>query len=77
MRVRDGGFLNVYFADMRPFHSVPLGVEAPEAVHLCPPDRYQVTYDFGAWPGWRSVWQVEGPMKDYVMTTDYSPLATD
>lgn len=63
------GRLDVHFADMRPFHSIPLGAARPETVHLCPPDRYQVAYDFSAWPVWSSVWTVEGPRKDYVMTS--------
>ena len=70
---RAGSQLNVYFSDMRPFHAVPLEVVAPDAVHLCPPDRYEVTYDFENWPNWRSVWHVEGPRKDYVMTSTYGP----
>lgn len=65
--------LQVYFADMRPFHSIPLGVAHPEAVHLCPPDRYQVAYDFIDWPRWRTVWTVEGPRKAYRMETVFSP----
>jgi hypothetical protein len=67
------GWLEVSFADNRPFHTVPLGVARPETVHLCDPDRYAVAYDFTGWPEWRSVWRVEGPRKDYVMTSDYSP----
>ncbi|NNE80311.1 MAG: trigger factor [Silicimonas sp.] len=68
---RAGPLLQVYFSDMRPFHAIPLNVVAPEAVHLCAPDRYEVAYDFENWPFWRSVWRVEGPRKDYVMTTTY------
>jgi hypothetical protein len=67
------GRLEVLFEDNRPFHTVPLGVVRPETTYLCPPDRYAVTYEFGAFPRWRSVWRVEGPKKAYVMTTDYSP----
>lgn len=67
------GRLDVQFADMRPFHSVPLGAERAETVHLCAPDRYHVAYDFTGWPAWRTVWTVEGPRKDYVMTTDLTP----
>ena len=67
------GRLDVYFEDMRPFHSVPLRVEAPQTTHLCPPDRYEVHYDFANWPEWQSVWYVEGPRKDYVMTNRFSP----
>lgn len=70
------GRLDVHFDDMRPFHSVPLGVARPEATHLCPPDRYEVRYDFTAWPDWTSIWHVEGPRKDYVMTNWFSPAGT-
>jgi hypothetical protein len=67
------GRLEVLFEDNRPFHSVTLGVARPETVYLCDPDRYAVAYDFGDFPRWRAVWRVEGPRKDYVMTSDYAP----
>lgn len=63
----DQGRLDVHFEDMRPFHSIPLGVDRPETTYLCPPDRYNVAYDFTGWPDWQSTWTVEGPRKDYVM----------
>ena len=66
------GRLDVYFDDMRPFHTVPLGVERHETVHLCDPDRYAVRYDFTGWPNWHACWHVEGPRKDYVMTSQYA-----
>lgn len=69
------GWLEVYFQDMRPFHSIPLGVAHPETVHLCPPDRYQVVYDFSDWPDWRTVWTVEGPRKSYRMETAFTQRA--
>ncbi|WP_050929988.1 DUF6314 family protein [Aestuariivita boseongensis] len=62
--------LSVFFDDGRPFHQVP--AEGGEAVHLCPPDTYRVTYDFTEWPQWQAVWQVTGPRKDYVMTSVYT-----
>jgi len=65
--------LRVYFDDMRPFHSIPLGTALVETVHLCDPDRYQVAYDFSDWPNWSSVWDVEGPRKDYSMTSHMRP----
>jgi hypothetical protein len=65
--------LEVLFEDNRPFHTVPLGVARPATTYLCDPDRYAVSYDFTGWPHWRSVWRVEGPRKDYVMTSDYQP----
>ena len=60
----------VLFADGRPFHSFDLGPTA-SAHHGCDPDSYAVTYDFTDWPCWTSRWQVTGPRKDYVMTTQY------
>lgn len=69
-----GGRLDVFFEDMRPFHSVLLGVARYETVHLCDPDRYEVNYDFSDWPVWNARWHVEGPRKDYVMTSRYEPL---
>lgn len=66
-----GGRLECAFADGRPFHTVPLGVERPETTFLCPPDRYHVTYDFSRLPDWTSLWKVEGPRKGYLMETRY------
>lgn len=70
-----GGWLDVHFADMRPFHTFPVGDSRPETVHLCPPDRYQVAYDFTEWPIWRTVWTVEGPRKDYCMESVFTPTS--
>lgn len=71
----DGARVDVAFGDMRPFHSVPLGVEVFETTYLCPPDRYQVSYDFKGFPEWRSVWTVEGPRKAYRMETRFRRLS--
>lgn len=65
------GRIDVSFADNRPFHSIPLNDSTPQTVHLCPPDRYEVAYDFTHWPHWRATWTVEGPRKDYVMVSTY------
>ena len=70
---RDG--LHVFFEDGRFFHAVP--IEGGAASHDCPPDRYDVIYDFAAWPCWRATWRVKGPRKDYEMTCDYKPLEVD
>lgn len=65
------GRIAVSFEDGRPFHGFVLGAAA-EAVHDCAPDRYRVAYDFSRWPrGWRAVWTVTGPRKDYVSVSDY------
>jgi len=62
----------VDFADGRPFHVFDPLVARPMARHDCPPDLYDATYDFTAWPqGWRCVWEVRGPRKDYRAVSDY------
>ncbi len=55
----------VFFEDGRPFHELRHG--AREDRHLCPPDTYDVRYDFGDWPTWRQVWHVTGPRKDAII----------
>lgn len=63
--------LTVWFADGRFFHAVPpLG---GAVLHDCPPDLYRGWYDFAAWPRFTTRWQVNGPRKDYVMSTVYTP----
>ncbi|MGV6847624.1 MAG: DUF6314 family protein [Marinibacterium sp.] len=64
-----GADLNVWFADGRPFHTVP--ATGGVAEHLCPPDHYRVWYDFSDWPAFQTTWQVEGPRKSYRMVTRY------
>ncbi len=71
----DGSRVDVAFGDMRPFHSVPLGVETHATTHLCPPDRYEVFYDFKGFPVWSTVWRVDGPRKGYAMETRFERLA--
>jgi len=66
-----GNRLDVAFEDMRPFHSVPLGIATPGTTYLCPPDRYEVSYDFTDFPTWSSIWNVEGPRKNYRMTSRF------
>lgn len=65
-----GGDVCVRFADGRPFHRFTW--QKPQAVHDCPPDIYKVQYAFTLPKSWRAIWQVSGPRKDYVMTSDYT-----
>lgn len=65
----EGGRIIVDHEGGAPFHSFDPG--RPRAEHLCPPDRYRVTYDFAGWPDWTAVWTVSGPAKDYTMTSRY------
>ncbi|MGR3502883.1 DUF6314 family protein [Pseudaestuariivita sp.] len=62
--------ITVLFEDGRPFHSFT--ADAPQAHHNCPPDSYDVTYDFDAWPDWEARWTVKGPRKDYTMVSRYT-----
>ena len=71
----DGARIDVAFGDMRPFHSVPTGVDTHATTYLCPPDRYEVSYDFKHFPDWVSVWTVEGPRKSYRMKTRFGRLS--
>ena len=73
----EGGRIDIAFADMRPFHSIPLGAARPGTVYLCDPDRYEVAYDFSDFPRWSSVWRVDGPRKAYRMETRYERLRDD
>jgi hypothetical protein len=66
-----GNRVDVAFEDMRPFHSLSLGSATPCATYLCPPDRYEVSYDFREFPDWSTVWVVEGPRKNYRMTSQF------
>ena len=65
--------IDVSFEDGRPFHRIELSGTTPATVHLCDPDRYAVSYDFGQWPVWTAKWEVEGPNKGYMMHTTYRP----
>jgi hypothetical protein len=70
------GRIEVLYEDGRPFHD--FAAARPQATHLCGEDRYRVSYDFapgGADDAWISRWEVDGPAKDYVMTTRYRRLS--
>lgn len=65
------GMVEVLFSDGRDFHRFNPRGGVVSAWHDCPPDLYEVSYNFILWPVWQSVWHVKGPRKDYVMVTDY------
>ena len=67
----EGADIVVDFADGRPFHRFDPAGPSATAHHDCPPDRYEVAYDFTTWPDWSSHWQVRGPRKHYQMETRY------
>lgn len=70
-----GALIVVTFADGRAFHRIELNRTVYETRHDCPPDTYDVAYDFSAWPAWSTVWNVAGPRKGYTMTTRYRRAA--
>ncbi|QJF51538.1 DUF6314 family protein [Roseobacter ponti] len=61
--------LEVSFEDGRFFHQVPALGGA--TTHWCDPDRYDVVYDFSAWPEFNVSWRVKGPRKDYTLQCQY------
>ena len=75
--VQDGPRIEVLFHDMRPFHTIPLGVVRPETTYLCPPDRYHVSYEFTRAGAWTARWRVDGPKKSYEMTSTFTRPGKD
>nr|WP_275116135.1 DUF6314 family protein [Aliiroseovarius subalbicans] len=65
------GAIDVMFDDGRDFHRIALDQPVVTAFHDCPPDFYEVSYNFTHWPDWRAIWRVTGPRKDYTMISDY------
>lgn len=64
--------LAVFFEDGRPFHRLAAAQLSDR--HWCPPDVYDVSYDFSSWPDWTQVWRVSGPRKDAVIASRFQPL---
>lgn len=60
----------VRHGDGSPFHAFTVTDGAASARHLCGDDLYRGTYRFDA-EGWRVVWIVTGPRKDYTSVTEY------
>jgi len=58
------------FEDGREFHPWTPGAAV---VHECGADTYRGTVE-GSLAAWRVTWEVTGPLKDYTMTTDLTPL---
>lgn len=67
----DDDGIDVSFEDGRAFHRIALDRQMPDDNHHCDPDFYHVSYDFSAWPVWRTAWRVVGPEKDYRMISEY------
>ncbi len=74
-RAGAAGGVDVCFEDGSDFHHIDLNRKVATAWHECLPNFYEVSYNFSRWiderPGWRAIWRVRGPEKDYTMITDY------
>ncbi|GKY87783.1 DUF6314 family protein [Sinisalibacter aestuarii] len=73
-RAEEDGGICVLYDDGRPFHKIAAAARVAQDWHDCPPDTYDVTYNFTHWPRWRMIWKVRGPRKDYVSISDFAPL---
>ncbi|MEU5768568.1 DUF6314 family protein [Streptomyces asoensis] len=68
------GTVDVRFADGRPFHDLDLTTGRHVAEHPCSADLYRGEFTVRDPDHWRTVWQVAGPAKDLLLTTDYARL---
>ncbi len=66
------GRIALAFDDGGPFHDFDPTDPRAHATHLCGDDEYRVIYTFTRWPDWRAEWRVNGPRKDYRMSTNYT-----
>ncbi|MEU9670695.1 DUF6314 family protein [Streptomyces bobili] len=68
---RPPGTADVTFADGRSFHDLDLRSGRHVTDHPCVADLYRGEYTVRDADHWRTRWQVRGPAKDLVLTTDY------
>ena len=61
----------VAFEDGRPFHRLCLSDGRCAVEHICGDDNYRGAFEALGANALRVCWQVEGPRKDYRLTTDY------
>ncbi|MFD2686118.1 DUF6314 family protein [Streptomyces phyllanthi] len=69
------GTADVRFADGRPFHDLDLTSGHWVAGHPCAADHYRGEFTVYGADRWRTVWQVGGPAKSLLLTTDYTRAA--
>ncbi|MBJ2120386.1 hypothetical protein I6N91_05270 [Arthrobacter sp. MSA 4-2] len=60
----------VLFGDGRPFHRLSLTAGSWRDEHWCSPDTYRVEYTALAQDGLKYEWDVTGPAKDQLLTTE-------
>ncbi|MEU5073125.1 DUF6314 family protein [Streptomyces asoensis] len=68
------GTADVRFADGRPFHDLDLTTGRHVVGHPCSADLYRGEFTVRDPDHWRTVWQVAGPAKNLLLTTDYARL---
>ena len=61
--------LEVFFPDGRPFHRMSFTPEANLDRHWCDPDTYRVAYTFQDAERFSYTWDVQGPRKDLLLTS--------
>ena len=61
--------LVVFFPDGRPFHRMSFTPEANLDRHWCDPDTYRVAYTFQDAERFSYTWDVQGPRKDLLLTS--------
>lgn len=66
------GSAEVRFADGREFYHLDLRTGGCHAVHPCRADRYAVTVTWLTADSFTEVWQVNGPAKNYDLTSVYT-----
>ncbi|MGW7577499.1 DUF6314 family protein [Streptomyces sp. NPDC054765] len=74
LRPRPDGTAEVAFADGRPFHDLDLRTGRWSAVHPCAEDRYEGTFTVAGTDTWHLRWQVGGPAKDQLLSSEYRRL---
>ena len=74
-RFYDPDRAEVEFEDGRPFHRLCLSAGRCAVEHLCGGDRYRGVFETLGANTLRVRWRVEGPRKDYRLTTDYLRFA--
>lgn len=66
--------VDVMFEDGRPFHQIKFARDqTSNDTHFCDPDTYEVTYAFDLGVTWSAAWRVNGPRKNYQMSSVYRP----
>ncbi|WP_255770401.1 DUF6314 family protein [Pseudarthrobacter sulfonivorans] len=68
--------LDVLFADGRPFHRMSFTPEANLDRHWCDPDTYRVAYRYRGPDAFGYTWDVSGPNKDLLLTSELQRLSS-